>query len=837
MGGFWFLNGWGRDVRYALRQLSKSPGITSIAVMTLALGIGANTAVFTLTWQVILKSLPVSRPDRLVEYEMWDGTHMLGLSGPEYTALRQRQHVCIDLLAWASDEATVRTRQLGEKRTRIQLLSGSAFHVLEMKPYLGSLFMENADTEEGPHGIPAVLSYEYWREQFHGDAGALGQTLMVENHAVTVIGILPKTFEGLTANFHPALYLPFSFSDLLYGSDFRRDPGHFAHFVLGRLKPGMDLAAADAELKAIEPSIRHEADPSGNYLRKFLKFYRLRVQSGRSGVSWVKATYTKQLLVVEMLVTFLLVLCCLNTALVMLALVSDRQREYAIRSALGARWLRLIRQVLVETIMLTIPGLLLGGLLGWSAARVLVAMLGTMGGASSMDVRPNLIILSFNVGLSLIVAIAAGLWPALRAAKAAPALDLKDRGITAKGIGGSAVVLQVAVSVSLMTSALLMGSTLQTLLTNRAGIDAAGTGMAFIDFRPAKQQPKETAAMVGELLQKIQHAPGVTAAGITAMRPLIGFSTASPQFAFDQVGNIRSEPRALSVQVSPDYFKAIGTGLLSGSSEASMSTGSMPQCVISQNLAEAFFPKNSAVDRIVYSSTLGQPDGTDLDPKSACHVVGVAEDARLVSLRVPPPRTVYDLISPSQSIGDTPNILSGPVVNVIVRANTYALANVALQDSVRQALPGSVEVKFQTLEQSVSDDLNRERMLVSMSGTFALLALLLTVLGIYGLLMRSVALRTKEIGIRVSLGAQRNQIVTAIAKKTLVEIGAGLLAGAAMTTILVKIIHRLLVEPQPSAVWVYAISSGVILLVAGAAMYFPAKRAVSVDPVCALRTE
>lgn len=343
--------------------------------------------------------------------------------------------------------------------------------------------------------------------------------------------------------------------------------------------------------------------------------------------------------------------------------------------------------------------------------------------------------------------------------------------------------------------------------------------------------------MVGELLQKIQHAPGVTAAGITAMRPLIGFSTASPQFAFDQVGNIRSEPRALSVQVSPDYFKAIGTGLLSGSSEASMSTGSMPQCVISQNLAEAFFPKNSAVDRIVYSSTLGQPDGTDLDPKSACHVVGVAEDARLVSLRVPPPRTVYDLISPSQSIGDTPNILSGPIVNVIVRANTYALANVALQDSVRQALPGSVEVKFQTLEQSVSDDLNRERMLVSMSGTFALLALLLTVLGIYGLLMRSVALRTKEIGIRVSLGAQRNQIVTAIAKKTLVEIGARLLAGAAMTTILVKIIHRLLVEPQPSAVWVYAISSGVILLVAGAAMYFPAKRAVSVDPVCALRTE
>ena len=242
-----------RDVRYALRQLYKSPGITCIAVTTLALGIGANTAVFTLTWAVILKGLPVPHPGRLIEYEMRNGDSMIGLSGPEYTVLRGQQKSCTDLLAWASDAASVRNGTAVEGRAHIQLLSGNALDVLEMQPYLGNFFSERSDTNEDARGIPVVLSYDYWQQKFHGEDHALGQTLFIAGNPATVIDVMPKTFEGLTANFHPALYLPLSFADLLYGKDFRNHPGHFGHFVLGRLKPGMTLAAAQSEVEAIEP--------------------------------------------------------------------------------------------------------------------------------------------------------------------------------------------------------------------------------------------------------------------------------------------------------------------------------------------------------------------------------------------------------------------------------------------------------------------------------------------------------------------------------------------------------------------------------------------------------
>ncbi|MHB1938749.1 MAG: ADOP family duplicated permease [Acidobacteriaceae bacterium] len=819
------------DIKFALRQLRKSPAITSIAVITLALGIGANTAVFTLTWAVILKGLPVPHPDRLVEYEMRNGEAMIGLSGPEYKVLRERQKVCTDLLAWVSDDAVWQKGGIPEQ-IHIQLLTGNAFHVLEMQPYLGNFFSERADNDEGTQGIPAILSYDYWQEKFHGDGRALGRTLIVAGHPVTVIGVMPKAFEGLTANFHPALYLPLSFADLLYGKDFRNHPGHFGHFVLGRLKPGMTLSAAQSEVKAIEPSIRKEADPTGIYMDQFFKPFRLRVRDGRSGVSWVKMTYERSLLVLEMLVAFLLLLCCMNTALVMLARVSGRHQEYAVRSALGAGRTRLIRQVLIETVLLTIPGLLAGLLMGWAAARALVAMLGTMGSASSMDVRPNAIILGFNVAVSLLVAFGAGLWPAFRAAKTTPALDLKtsDRGVASKQIGGWVIVLQVAVSVSLVTSAVLLGGVLGHLLTEHSGFHAQGTALAAVDLGDLKLGPAQLAQTYGEILRSARHKPGVTASGFTDVKPLSGFFGASREFGIDRHGAIHSDPHIFYVQVSPGYFDAIGTRLLAGESAAPAAKDSMSQCVLSQALAAFFFPGENAVGRIVYASAFGQPDGTNLDPKNGCRVTGVAENAHLVSLRTAAPSILYNVVSLQAPT-------SKHVLNIVVHAATDALAVAALRDTVKQVLPNSADVKYQTFRQLEDQDLNRERMLTSLSGAFALLALLLTALGMYGLLMRNVVLRTKEIGIRVALGAQRRQIVVAMAGKAMVEVGMGLLAGTAITMLLVKAIRRLLEEPNAALGWSCWIGAGVILLVAAVAVYFPARRAASVDPMQALRAE
>jgi predicted permease len=835
--GLLFVETIRQDIRLGFRRLCKSPGVTLIAVLTLALGIGANTAVFTLAWTIILKGLPVPHPDRLVEYVMDNGAPTtIGLSGPEFTILQREQRDCIGLLAWMSDRTVLRLDGRSEQ-VPIQMLSNNTFQVMEMRPYLGNFFSAREDAPENSEGIPAILSYGLWQKEFNGDASALGRTLFVANLPVTVIGVMPKPFEGLTANFDPALYLPLSFADRMYGNGFLESPRHFVYYVLGRMKPGMTVAAANAEAMALEPAIRREADPTGIYMNQIFKGFRLRAREGRSGISWVKEVYSRPLLVLEILVVFLLMLTCLNTALVMLARVSGRQQEYAVRSALGAGRHRLVRQVLVETILLIVPGLACGVLIGWGSARALVTMLGSMGSASSMDVHPNAIILGFNVGIGLFLALGAGLWPALRAATAHPAWDLKagDRSVAARQLGGWVVILQVAVSACLVAAAVLLGGTLGRFLTEDSGIDAEGTALASIRLNPNNSESSERT--VGALLWSARNKPGVMAAGFSGTAPLSGFAGASREFGVDSHGNVHSDANVLDRWVSSGYFSAAGTRLLRGESSSAVAAGAMAQCVLSDNFAATVFPGESPVGRIIYPATEGQPDGANLDPKAGCLVVGVAENARLVSLRAEAPHVVYNVISPWVESEENRGLFSRLGVNLVVRARTSSLAVAALQDAVKETIPGVEEVRYRTFHQLEDSDLNRERMLVSVSGSLALLALLLTALGLYGLLMRSVVLRTREIGIRVALGAQKSEVVMAVARKTMLDIGAGLLAGEAAAFFLTKGIRQLLEIPQPRTMTPYLWSSGILLLVGAIAIFFPARRIISVDPIEALRTD
>jgi len=835
MNSFVLLESLWRDACYATRQLYKAPGISLVAIATLALGIGANTAVFSLTWAVILKGLPVPRPERLVEYVMDNGQPTtIGLSGPMYEALERRQRECTGLLAWASDMTDFRSGGASEQ-VHLQMLSGSAFRVLEIQPYLGNFFGEQTGSGVG---VPAVLSYDFWREKFHGDSDTIGQTFLLANHPVTVVGVMPKGFHGLTANFHPEVYVPLSFVDLLYGRGFLNNPKHFGLYVLGRLKPGVSIADANSEVEAMGPAIRREADPSGIYLNQFFKNFHLRARSGRNGISWVKEVYSRPLLVLELLVAFLLVLTCLNTALVMLARVSGRQQEYAVRSALGAGRRRLIAQVLTETTLLAAPGLAGGVLLGWAAAHELVTMLGAMGSASSMNVRPNGIILGFNVCVCLLVAFGAGLWPAFRAARVDPAVDLKagDRSVSAKRLGGWVVAAQVAVSVSLVTSAVLLGGTLARLLTRDSGLNARGTALASVYLPNLRSNPTEEQKLVAELLRKLREQPGVIASGFTGDPPLSGYSGGtSRQFAIDSHGNLHSESQVLDRWVSPNYFTAIGTRILAGKSTAPVAQGAMAHCVLSYNLASQFFPGEGAIGRIVYASTAGEPDGSNLDPKHGCLVVGVAENARVVSLRTPAPQLVYNVISPDVRGEAGSEAFSS--INLIVHAENGALGVAALRNAVKEVVPGARAVRYRTLHQMEDSDLNRERMLVDVSGVFAIIALLLTALGMYGLLMRSVVLRTREIGIRVSLGAKRNQAVMSVARRVFIEIGIGLFTGAAITIFLMRGIRHLLESVSAAGAPAYLISAGVILLVSAVALFFPARRAASIDPMRALRSE
>ncbi|MFZ0661445.1 MAG: ABC transporter permease [Acidobacteriaceae bacterium] len=814
------------DLKYAFRQLFKSPGINIIAILTLALGIGASTGIFTLAWDVILKSLPVPRPQELVRYEMTNGHTEIGLSGPEFAALRKQQKSCTDLLAWTSDEVPMREGEM-RRRIRIQSVSGNAFRVLEIHPFLGRSF----DEEDGPAGmhqeVPVILSYDFWQQHFGGDKGALGRNFTIDRRPVTVIGVMPRSFEGLTANFSPMVYLPLS----LTSSDFLGKPGRFSYFVMGRLKPGKNLREAAAELKVIEPAIRKEADPNGFYLDHWFKAFRIDASSGRSGVSWVKANYERPILVLELLVALLLIFCCINTALVMLSRVSERRHEYAIRVALGAGLRRLSREVVIETALLTLPALACGVLIGWGAAKTLVSMLGARGGIASMDVSPNGHILAFSCLVSVLIVFSASIWPAYRATRAAQAEDLRNttRTATKAQLGDWLIVSQVAISLILVSVAALTGETLTGLLSENSGLRGKGVAISTISLADLRLHSSDFGRMESQLMQDLQSDVGVEASGTTSVQPLSGYFSPIQSSSFGNRSGIRTNPNAFQVRVSPGYFDAIGTRLIAGDASAPIRANNVPHCVLSRSLAKTLFPKGPAVGEMVYNSTPSQLQPATLNSKNGCQVTGVAEDARLISLRAPAPDAVYNIVSPG--------VLSAPVLTIVVRAQTDALAVRSLQKAVKKIVPGSPWVQYWTLTQLRDSDLGRVRMLISLAVMFALLTLLLIMVGLYGLLMRSVALRAREIGIRIALGSPRRFIVATVMRRAAYLVGAGLVLGTIGAIFIAGIAQRLLGDGSTGNMSTYLVGIGVIVAVSLIAAYGPTKRAMSVDPMQALRSE
>jgi predicted permease len=821
----------GADFRYAFRQLLKSPAITSIAVLTLVLGIGANTAIFTLTWNVILKSLPVPHPNRLVNYEMRKGDNpvVLGLSGPEYRILSKRQKSCVGLLGWSSDIKKVR---IGMHATRlpIQMLTTNSFHVLEMQPYLGRAFNASDSQSRGSQGVPAILSYSYWQREFHGDDSALGRTLFVDGHPATVVGVMPRAFEGLTANFHPAIYLPMFFLNTLYGQGFTHSPARFGYYVLGRLKPGATITSAEAEIRALAPSIRKQADPTGIYLGQFFKDFQLTVRPGRSGISWMKMVYENPLLVLEFLVLFLLVLCVMNTALVMLARVSGRRHEYALRAALGARKGRLIRQVLVETLLITLPGLVGGIFFGWAAARALVSMLGSYGSPQEMNLHPNSIIVTFNLVSTLVIVFGAGLLPAIQAAGVAPALDLKavDRSVASKHLGGWVIAVQVAVSLCLVSAAMLFSSTFLELFTAHSGFRLQNAATASVDLTSLKVNKAQRKVLSTNLLAAVQSKPGVVAAGYASPLPLSNMYGASRMFSIDRNQVVRSDRSLLHLGVSPAYFAAAGTKILSGKPSAAP-PGAPGDCAIGKRLAQFFFPRENPVGQYLYFSTAGKPDGTVMNSKDSCRVVAVTEEAKYASLDKPAPPVIYGLFRANEQ--------DSPMLRLVVRAKSDALALAAIHEAVAEALPAGATVRAETFLHRAYMQLSRERMLVTLSSSFALLALMLAGLGLYGLLMRSVSLRTREVGIRLALGASQKSILVSVSRRVLIEILLGLTVGTICSVLLSKAAEKMLSLPVKLRPEIYFLSAAVLLCVIMAALYVPARRAAAIDPIQALRNE
>jgi putative ABC transport system permease protein len=822
-----------QDLRYGLRMLAKNPGFTAVAVLTLALGIGANTAIFSLTYAVILKSLPVPNPGELVRYTFREaGVSDLSLSGPAYDALRRHETVNRDILAWSGADLAVRENG-SVTRVNGALMTGNGFRVLELRPYLGRIFGDSDDVPGGgPNGYQALLGFDYWKQHFHSDPTIIGRSLSINGRPVTIVGVLPAGFEGLIAGQRADVLLPLAFEEVTHAPNPQRHAqGSNWLTVIGRLKPGESVETAAANLQATNAAVREEADPTHLFLHGFFGGFKIGVESGRSGRSFLKVDYSRPLLVLEILVGLLLLLCCANTALLVLARVSGRFREFAVRSALGAARGRLVRQVLSEVGLLAALGLAAGVWLGWTAAQSLVAMLAGLGEAPSVDVTPRVAILAFAAATTVLSALATGLWPALRVSGTNPALDLKRGEVlsTSKPLGNWIVPAQVAVSVTLLVSASVLGATFLHLLLEYSGFGPNGVLMADADLSAAKLTSKEAGRDVRQIVEALENTPGVQAATLLSAPPIHEGWAAAHFFSLGKRGEVHSDMQTWPESVSPGYFATMGTRILEGRGFTPADRNDSSVCVLSTAAAAYFFPNEDAVGRFVYS---GGPDaskdGTDLDPKNACRVIGVAEDARYLSLREAPPRMLYSIAA-----GDD----WGSGVSLAVRSSSTGVGAAALRNAVRQVVPSAVAPTVFTFNDLVAAHLKQERMLTTLSLCLAGIGLLLTALGLYGVLARCVTLRTREIGLRLALGARpedaRALVVQQALRLVFFGLGIGLVAALGVT----RLLRSLLFGVRPGSPLALAAAAAILTVIALLASYLPARRATQVDPMVALRYE
>jgi len=827
MGPLW------QDLRYGLRQLTRNPCFTAIVVVTLALGIGANTAIFTLTYAVILKSLPVPEPDELVRYTFREeGATDLSLSGPAYEALRKHETVNRDLLAWSGADLAVRENGT-VTRADGALMTGNGFRILELRPYLGRVFGDSDDVSGGgPSGYQALLGYEYWKQHFQQDRAIVGRSLNINGCSVTVIGVLPAGFEGLIAGQKADVVLPLAFEEVIHAPNPQRHAaGNNWLIVMGRLKPGESLKSAQANLKATDAAVREEADPSHQFLRGFGAPFQIGVESGRSGRSFLKVDYSRPLFVLEILVGLLLLLCCANTALLVLARVSARFREFALRNALGAARGRLLQQVLTEVGLLAASGLAAGIWLAWVGAQSVVATLKVIDESPSLDVTPRLAILVFAAGTTILSALVAGLWPALRAGSVDPAIDLK-RGealSSSKRLGAWIVPTQVAVSVTLVIAASLLGSTFLHLLLKDSGFRTNGVVMADVDLSAAKPTPKEAGRDVQQIVDTLEKAPGVQAATVLSSPPIHDGWAAGHYFSLGRQGEVHSDMHTWPESVSPGYFVAMGTRIVEGREFTEADQHGSSVCILSASAAAYFFPQGDAVGQVVYSGGSDpKKDGTDLDPKNACRVIGVAEDAHYLSLREAAPRMLYGLTA-----GDE----WGTGVSLAVRSSSTGVGASAIRDALRRVAPGAVPPTVFTFNELVEAHLRQERMLTMLSLAFAGIALLLTAMGLYGVLARSVTLRTKEIGLRLALGARRGDALGLVIRQALRLVLSGIVIGLIAALGVTRLLRSLLFGVRPDSSLLLAAAVALLIVVALFASYLPARRATRVDPMVALRYE
>ena len=829
-----------REVRLALRTLFKAPLFTGIAGLSLALGIGANTAMFGLVDQILLRLLPVQNPRELVQLTVEggrfgsnNGDGLGTFSHPLFVAFRDRNTVFSGLTGQMVTSASL----IGTDRNEVVsvgLVAGNFFDVLGVRAQAGRLLTAEDDKVKGGHPV-AVLQYDFWRNRYAGKGDVIGSTIRLNGTPFTVVGITAAGFEGTDSAVPTNLWVPVMMKTAITPTwDALEDERYAWFYLFGRLKPGMSREQAEAALRVLYRQ-RQEEELGGEFFQKypdlkdrFLKQTFNLVPASR-GQSDLRQRFEQPLIVLEWLVGFVLLIACANVASLLLARAAARQREIAIRTALGASRVQIVRQLLLESLILAVGGGVAGIALSAVLARALLRFLPFDPENLSLVTTPDLRILLFAAALTLTTAVVFGLVPALQASRVAPGMTLKaEAGSVAGGHGHvrlrkTLVAMQVGLATVLLIGAGLFVRSLQALRNVDLGFRTEN--VVTMGVQPATVYDEARKRQVfRSVIEGLATVPGVKAVGANSSRLLRGGRWDSSITIPGVTAQDGRYPWSYFNAVTPGYFAALGIPIKAGRDFTWSDWGAAEErCLVNEELVTQYLRGQNPVGR-----RMGQ--GRDVSPNM--EIVGVFGNASYDDVRGPVPRQTF------VSMGSGTRLRG--IGSMVVYARTDrdpGPVMAALRAEVRRIDPNLVIANLRTLDAQLDMRLANERMLSFLATGFALLATVLAVVGLYGVLAFVVTRRTREIGIRMALGADRGRVVRLVLSEMLAVFVFGVAAGVFAGTAGGRYVESQLFGIHAHDPAVFVLSAAVLLAAALAAGFVPAWRAAKIDPMRALRYE
>lgn len=833
-----------QDARYALRQLRKSPGYTVTVLLTLMLTLGANTAIFGLLYALLLRSLPVSHPERIVQFELRmpaeggsDGTSAM-VSDGIYDLLASSHRSLSGVCGWEEQDVTLRAA--GETvSVPAAAITGGCMPMLGLHPAIGRLMQYGDDRPGGaPEGYPVVLSYNYWRTHWNADPAVIGRRMnfgagfRADAAQGVIVGVMQEGFDDVQVGAAPEIFVPLEMVNPVGQHNF----GSYNTIVLGRLQDGVELQPAQAEAETIfqarlksDASMRYYTFDNGKMTKT--KDVHLLVLPGRTGFSYLRSVYQRPLYIIEGMVGLSLLVASAYLAMLAATRALARRRELAVRIALGASRGRVATQLAWESVLLVGVGTLLGVVFAWAAQDLLKVLVQTMSTEPlELHAEPDGVVLLFTAGLMAVVVSFSGLWPAWRASKVDPVTDIKEGdssilGRRAGGIGRWLIPAQIAFSLVIVTMAALMATTVARLMAIDPGFRTSGITILSTDFSSRvtytndHKQQRPPYALFDSLLDRIQKTPGVESASVSMARPFQGGRYMTSVTSQPLTGAARNQENIYQFLVTPGYFKTMSVPLLGGRDfNRNDESEAEPICILNRSAAEHFFPGENALGKLL---TVNRKAGT--------RIVGIVGDTIDGDLREKALTIIYQ-----------PYLTGGmwnPFAFFAVRAHDTATAVHAVREALHELAPDVAVDKQVTIQGLVRQSMGSQNMVSMLAAFFALLTLALTGIGLYGVMSNGVVRRRTEIGVRMALGATPAGVLWMILHEAMRIVLPGLVLGAGGVWAATRLLKTLLYGVEPHDPWVCAVSLLVLAAVAVCASLLPAQKAARVHPSDALRSE